>query len=453
VKHGNINMYDLQNLPAFVFLVKGITPHIFVGWDGLVSEEIQKRNNLSRGGNNRSSSDTLIPGASLQSESGQSDMENSGMSDMEMGSGSQSGSMSISGSIDDSGRDVFFFDGDGGSGGFGGDEQSLDDHDVGAAAGPGMLIRWPEQMTPGLRFLPIQFPQGGEQAQQEPQSGNRSLSQLLLSPSGPGFEQRVRGMNNNEVVRFAIQAGKQVVKLRQEKDLLKKKLKNSAQKSRRLGMRLQLSKDKYKSDKTSNQLVESLHVEKRGSRLTFRGSVALGVRKSMGLVSAASFPLTALIDSSRWTVTRAEVHSWALVIARSRAFHELLFLFLRYVHTRREQSVDSAAIPNEDTLVATSDVGASVFVLDGRVRSQDEAIAIDCGLPLPISAHQRDVFQSFNVGATFFSGDATNTSIWQRQKLQGLETSTSFLVSVDALSKGNMAGAFLRFRQMSLATG
>ena len=120
MKHGNINMYDLQNLPAFVFLVKGITPHIFVGWDGLVSEEIQKRNNLSRGGNNRSSSDTLIPGASLQSESGQSDMENSGMSDMEMGSGSQSGSMSISGSIDDSGRDVFFFDGDGGSGGFGG---------------------------------------------------------------------------------------------------------------------------------------------------------------------------------------------------------------------------------------------------------------------------------------------------------------------------------------------
>lgn len=229
MKHGNINMYDLQNLPAFVFLVKGITPHIFVGWDGLVSEEIQKRNNLSRGGNNRSSSDTLIPGASLQSESGQSDMENSGMSDMEMGSGSQSGSMSISGSIDDSGRDVFFFDGDGGSGGFGGDEQSLDDHDVGAAAGPGMLIRWPEQMTPGFRFLPIQFPQGGAQAQQEPQSGNRSLSQLLLSPSGPGFEQRVRGMNNNEVVRFAIQAGKQVVKLRQEKDLLKKKLKNSAQ--------------------------------------------------------------------------------------------------------------------------------------------------------------------------------------------------------------------------------
>ena len=104
VKHGNINMYDLQNLPAFVFLVKGITPHIFVGWDGLVSEEIQKRNNLSRGrgGSSGGLPDLLTPGTPLQSES----EENSCMSDVEIGSGSQSGSMSISGSlINDSGRD------------------------------------------------------------------------------------------------------------------------------------------------------------------------------------------------------------------------------------------------------------------------------------------------------------------------------------------------------------
>ncbi|CAJ1440642.1 unnamed protein product [Effrenium voratum] len=46
------------------------------------------------------------------------------------------------------------------------------------------------------------------------------------------------------------------------------------------------------------------------------------------------------------------------------------------------------------------------------------------------------------MGLTYFSGDATNSSIWQRQKLQGLEASSAVLVDQKALASCNYASAF-----------
>ena len=64
----------------------------------------------------------------------------------------------------------------------------------------------------------------------------------------------------------------------------------------------------------------ALEVSRRGThRLSQRGAIALGIRKSLALTSAIGYPLAALIDISRWTVIRCEVAVAAMLVARARA--------------------------------------------------------------------------------------------------------------------------------------
>ena len=55
------------------------------------------------------------------------------------------------------------------------------------------------------------------------------------------------------------------------------------------------------------------------------------------------------------------------------------------------------------------------------------------------------------VGSTFWSGDATNSSIWKRQKLQGLEVRATLLVNRRALVDELYDQAFTIMKSMSLA--
>lgn len=416
IRHGNLVVYDLQDLPALVFLVLGATPDIFNTWHTLVASEISRRVGQEPLSSRCSGSGSEVGhdvGGMLSDSDIDADMF--GADSASVSSDNMSRRMPSMNSLD-----------------FG--NRSADQGNPGA-----MSIRWPEAL--------IHHPQSAQESSSSA-LGSDSFS-TLMSLERQDFEKHVRGLQHSELVKLTIKSVGVVKHLQVEKGHLKQQLKTSRQAVRRLKAKHAafVEKTKHSSEKSK---VESLQVEKRGSRLTFRGSVALGVRKAMGLISASSFPLASLVDSSRWTVTRAEVNTWALLIARSRSFHDAFASLLSYIHQRRSHAASSMSVSKSNAVVAVDATPHPVFVPQGnRMLTQSEAIMLDCNFPLPESLSQKDAFLGYNVGAIFFSGDATNAAIWQRQKLQGLETTTSVLVSIDALMNGDLNNAFLRFRQMS----
>ena len=427
-------MYDLKDLPAFIFLVKGVRPDVFTNWETMLSSEINRRH---------ADRDTGLRSQTSNSEFG---------SDM---SGAASGAGAGMRSIDSIDTDIesMGFGTDSVSPLFSGDESQerlgaaheLSDAAMGVRGAAGeMFIRWPGSGRGRGSTPPASVPMP---AQQAPQPVGPSFSKVLCSKH-ERLEQYVRAMNDSQVVEFAIHAGGRVAKLTEEKLQLQKTIRAKQQVVRRLQTRL--DKEKQKALVAQSKQTDELNVERRGSRLTFKGSVALGIRKAMGLVSAASFPLASLIDSSRWTITRAEVHCWALLIARSRAFYATLFSLLSFVHAQHEKyrNTEEGNVPECGDVLLATDVGPAVQIPTGRIMTQNEAISLDCHLPIPTSLSNKDVFSTFTVGSTCFSGDATNASIWQREKLQGLETCTAFLVNVESLVKGDFKSAFVRFHQM-----
>ena len=442
MRHGSISMYDLKDLPTFVFLVTGAKPQVFCQWDTMISDEIQRRQRMREPERNRGEN---AQGFYRRMPSSLSDVaddhETVGSDSFDL----QSESLSFSDALPDG-------DSQGGSG-------SVDSAGRGEA-GP-MSIRWPASMqaqTP----MNLQMSHAAIEASQRAAGGSSKSTLLELlqrqgqQPNAPCvFTQHVQSLDNHELAEFAINAGKLACRLSNETKVIKKNLKNSQQTVRRLKDRLAKSKAAVVDAKHATTQEGSLYVEKRGSRLTFKGSVALGVRKAMGLVSAASFPLTTLIDSSRWTVTRAEVHSWALVVARARAFYTTLFSLLSYVNMKQQhyKETEPSEAPNIGTVAKVEDTSTGSLPdlqINNRFISQDEAVSLDCKLPVAASIQQRDLFTAFTVGSTLFSGDATNANIWQRQKLQGLETCTLALVSAEAFDKGDLKSAFARLHQTYL---
>ena len=57
----------------------------------------------------------------------------------------------------------------------------------------------------------------------------------------------------------------------------------------------------------------------------------------------------------------------------------------------------------------------------------------------------------FSIGSTFWCGDATNSSIWKRQKLQGMLLSSSFMTNWAALSREEYTSAFTTMKSMYLS--
>ena len=81
--------------------------------------------------------------------------------------------------------------------------------------------------------------------------------------------------------------------------------------------------------------------------------------------------------------------------------------------------------------------------------SQDDMICAHFGLPRLGEAHQMASFSSdpsvgsYIIGCTAFSSDATNSSIFQRQKLQGLIVTSALLKDWEALKAVQYQDAFV----------
>ena len=237
---------------------------------------------------------------------------------------------------------------------------------------------------------------------------------------------------------------------------------------RRLRQQLEKQKEKMLQKKRDESSALDI-VRHKGRRLTWRGSVAVGLRKAICVVSASSFPLASLIETSRWTVTRCEIMVWAHILARHRSFHEYAFALLRFLKqwldtqgTRVHGDEDSGL----QLVVHAGGEAAAVPSAPGeRLLSQDAALHEDMGLPhgadgqpqaaaaAAMSCCGRQAAGSseiFLLGGTFWCGDATNASIWNRQKLQGLQFSSSFMVSWKALCANNLERAFRTWHGMLL---
>lgn len=246
----------------------------------------------------------------------------------------------------------------------------------------------------------------------------------------------------------------------------RKMLKTKNQKIRRL--ELQVAKHKEQIELV-RMPPTSLEVNRQGRRLTWRTSIIIGLRKLMCIVSANAFPLASLINISRWTVTRCEVLAWALFLGRIRSWHIIVKHLLKYVcenvaHFTTSTSIVPASSVrdlDDDDNINTSRKSQRLNPLDATVQTQDEAIRKDHGLPsacewvslLNLTISEVECTGAWNgiVGSTFFCNDATNSSIWNRQKLQGLEVRCMILVNRRALVKQDYARAFKTLKCMFLA--
>ena len=208
---------------------------------------------------------------------------------------------------------------------------------------------------------------------------------------------------------------------------------------------------------------QSLEIVRAGRRLTWRTSVILGLRKLMCIISANAFPLASLVDVSRWTVTRCEIMAWAVLLGRTRAWYKTLMTLLKEVC---QHMVNNAGAPSSFALVSASEVtdlsnkrrrSSTVGVAD--LPTQDDAIRADFGLPsasswvsqLTVSLSQTELHWDGVVASTSWAGDATNSSIWQRQKVQGIEIQTIVLTNKRALVEEQYDLAFKSMACMSLA--
>lgn len=215
----------------------------------------------------------------------------------------------------------------------------------------------------------------------------------------------------------------------------------------------------------------ALAVEKHDVKLTARGSIALGVRKSLSLTSALGFPIASLVDTSRQTVTRCEIMVWALMCCRPRAFHQL-------VQTRLEAIAgvfkgiclqDGTTQSHKDCLAMTlHDIfGSALEKHLSDIPTESEAIEKDLSFApvyslqwmITTTKRKQQQHQEFDVGdlfciaGVFFSGDATNSNMWRQHKLQGLMVSSSLLTNINALEhETEWRDAFSRHTTMSLGT-
>ena len=306
----------------------------------------------------------------------------------------------------------------------------------------------------------------------------------------PDFQQQslakqceiVASLPHESLVSFAQRQLSMTAKHLEQQGKMKKALVNKNQQIRRLTKTA--SKLQQQLTEIRSRPSEALDILRhKGRKLTWRGNIVLGLRKSLSLVSASAFPVASLIDTSRWTVTRAELKTWAHVMSKGRAFHQGMAFLLQRLRAWNDcfeaAQQGSADYFNRDGWQAQLVAKEKEIDAVCAIQSQDGAILCDLGLPAlqPAAPATSEVLNSmmlqmrgattppistqdapspsnskatFTVGCTFFCGDATNSSIWNRQKLQGLETSSALMVNWPAACQGNLLGAFRSVQCMSL---
>ena len=233
------------------------------------------------------------------------------------------------------------------------------------------------------------------------------------------------------------------------------------QSASRLTKRLAAAKETIQELK-SPSVVDALQVKQSNAkRLTWRGMVVLGLRKGITLVSANSFPNASLIEVSRQSVARAEILCGAYLITRAVMFHFFIYTLLcnmanHRTPTRgghREGDIGAASGGNDNVVNQIVLADEQPAHDTGSLHSQDQMMCESLNIPPvdDIKTFIKMISTSGHcLGTTFFSGDATNASIWQRQKLQGLLVNTSHVTDWAALSCEDYDHAFTGMTAMSL---
>lgn len=193
--------------------------------------------------------------------------------------------------------------------------------------------------------------------------------------------------------------------------------------------------------------------EGRSGRFTTRGFIALGIRKALAHTSAVAFPLAALVDVSRQTVTRAENATWSMLVARTGSFHAQMRQKMRHLasvmadmRAKHDNNMHAGSRDGQPVAACSVLVQASCGQADTQVDgSHDTMVDQDLGLEFrhdigkPITSSTAgswfglgrgpcggfEIDRMFCLAGTAFAGDATSSGIWRRSKLQGL-----FLTSV-----------------------
>lgn len=235
----------------------------------------------------------------------------------------------------------------------------------------------------------------------------------------------------------------------------------------------------------------ALDVTRLGTvRLSVRGIIALGLRKSLALTSAVGFPLAALINVSRWTVVKAEIHCWAGFVCKARAFNIICGNTLKetckWIESNHDASASAASssVPLSRTAQTgtstskslTTDSLYQVVLHDSCQEQQDqqrgdqsslsmvfggqqEALAQALSFPAVVSyddmcggMSQHRMSDVFCIGGTEFAGDASNSSIWQNSKLSGLIATRLLLTSAKKMQSVDcFHAAFNWYRSVCLA--
>ena len=236
------------------------------------------------------------------------------------------------------------------------------------------------------------------------------------------------------------------------------KTKTELAKEKRISRTLQKKADNWQlkihddreTQKLDQETLAISRINENGVRFSIRGFLAMGIRKALALTSALGFPMAALVDVSRQTVTRSEVSVWTLLVARTGAFHELMRQRLRilahmFANMQRQKSkTTTGGIGGEEVVLTSSSgkgdddsfdtaVAADLgFGDDSRcecsVAQNGAAYALGSGNEEPIKNEDGGSLDGvFCLGGTAFAGDATNSGIWRRNKLQGLLLSSAFM--------------------------
>ena len=129
---------------------------------------------------------------------------------------------------------------------------------------------------------------------------------------------------------------------------------------------------------------------------------------------------------------------------------------------REEEAQSQASMPVESNALVLTDNAQARPTMPADMTSHDDAICVDLQLPVlglslsersPMvsSTNEQAYISAFSLGATFWANDATNSSMWQRKKLQGLLVHSSVMVDWSALLNENYVSAFRTHKAMSLS--
>lgn len=456
VLHGTARMFDIAYLPQLNTRVGGVHLELFDTWDQLVVQEISRRTNVS-GSNSQPDMDdsenvidTLMEHDDIGLHHHQHqhpdslDLDDLGVDDIDSLSSSAGHGHDAHGC---SGRSVRSMSGISNS-------SSMMETSEGSHVSPSdnafqMVLHWPNSVASqdshdrfqDAQEFTVQF-----ERPSKPVGTPTQLLQRLQALTAVGQTDMMKSMTQAQLVSVASLSCARLVQVEQRNQTLVSRLKVKNQTIRRLRQKVEAEKQ------LATVPADPLQVEKKNTKLTFRGSVALGCRKAMAVVSAQSFPLAGLVDVSRWTVTRSEILIWAVCVARVKLWHKIVYMRLAEVRSVQDDIATGERLAAENAVHSVDQSVVQRPTCQGapstfRVPSQMELICKD--VQLPGENHAKT--NSWHVGSTYFSGDATNSSFWQRQKLQGLETESSILVDIDCLSNLNYKDAFKTIWSMCLS--